>query len=181
MPVSARSDASVISRVSTPSSRMRPLGRLVEARNEIDERALPRAARADERDDRPLAAPSKLTSLQHRLRLVREARRARTRSSARARSRRAFRDRVCCSVGSSSTSNKRSAAASDCCAVVGACESCLSGGSSRITIVMKTISDARVHAALPLSTSLRADPEDEHRDRHADHLGQRLRERRRRD
>ena len=49
---------------------------------------------------------------------------------------------VCVSVGWSSTAKSRSAAASDCWAVVGICESCLSGGSRRITMIMNVISRA---------------------------------------
>ena len=61
MPVSARSDGERdLARVDAVEQDA-PCGRLVEARDEVDERALPRPARAHERDDLALRA-AKLTS-----------------------------------------------------------------------------------------------------------------------
>ena len=56
MPICARSEASVTSRMSTPSMRMRARADVVEPRQQVDERRLARAAAADDRDHLPGAA-----------------------------------------------------------------------------------------------------------------------------
>ena len=48
MPICARSDASVTSRMSRPSIRIAPRGHVVEARQQVDERGLAGAAAADD-------------------------------------------------------------------------------------------------------------------------------------
>ena len=149
-------------------------GRLVEARNEIDERGLPRSARADERDDFALRGDERHVG-QDRARSRTRTTHARTRARGRTAPRVIVPRSRLASVGLSSTSKIRSAADSDCCAVVGTCESCFSGCSMRMTQQQERDERRAVHR--PLSRPFaRADPENRDGDEHAERFGDRLRE-----
>ena len=151
------------------------VGRLVEARNQIHQRALPRPARADQRDD--LAAPRDEADVaQHR---ARRRRRSETFSNA---------------IDSRSAVDARAAIELRLGGLVEHLEQALGGGERllRGRRRLRELLERRqqphhqdhegdqrrgVHQLDPLSTSLRADPEDQHRDRRADDSGDRLRQR----
>ena len=175
MPVSRRSDVSLTSCRSIPSSRIRPevgaLNRGTRSTSVLFPAPLaPTSARIS-----PLRRLERDVG-EHRLVAVRERHAFESHSLGHAGHLDASRGRRCASVVSSSTSNRRSALAIDDCAVAGTCESCLSGCSMRNTMTRNVIRSAAVQCAVH-EHLLRTDPEHQHGDRGTRHLGEWLRQR----